>query len=70
MEKLKLYKDQEITIYELSKKTNVSRKVLYQYAKKEKNIDNMKIVNLLKISTVVGVTLEELYFKIKDYQTK
>lgn len=66
--KIKLYEDQEMSIYDLSKKSNTTRSTLYKYATGQKAIDNMTVGTLRKLSAIIGISQEELYIKIKDKQ--
>lgn len=64
---LKLYAEQKNSIYSLQKKIGCGKDTLYKYARKEVNIDNMKVDIILKIAHLEQIEVNELSRKMKEY---
>ena len=66
-ERGKLYKEQTMSMTELSKRSGVSYQLLEHYANKHTKLSKMPIDMLLRLSNTTNIPVVELYNKIKDY---
>ena len=65
---MKLYSDQQISIYKLQKDLGLSKQTLYNYTTGKRDIRSMEIALAKKISDYLGLSLDDFYTKALEYQ--
>lgn len=67
---LKLYEEQKDTFYKISQELKISSAILYDYASGKRSIDNMTVKVLYNLAEYERMSMNQLYLKIKEYQSK
>lgn len=67
---LKLYEEQKDTFYKISQELKISSAILYDYASGKRNVDNMTVKVLYNLAEYERMSMNQLYLKIKEYQSK
>lgn len=65
---MKLYSDQQISIYKLQKDLGLSKQTLYNYTTGKRDIRSMEIALAKKISDYLELSLDDFYTKALEYQ--
>ena len=63
----KLYKNQKITIYEISKRARISGGKLYEYVSGKRNKKRMTAETLKKLAVALEISMDELYDAMIKY---
>ena len=66
----KLYEEQKHSLYYIQKRLDLDIKRLYRYADGTNKIENMPASLLNDIAIIEGISPDELYRKMKEYQKK
>lgn len=64
---IKLYNEQKVSLYKISKDTGIDFKKLYRYANKKCNIRNMPFSLISTISNYLDLKPMDFYKKMEDY---
>lgn len=67
MNKLKLFEEQEVSIYKVQKDLGYENNRLYRYAEKKRKIKNMQIDMILNLAVYFKMTPDTLIKKMEDY---
>lgn len=64
----KIYKEQEKSLYQISKNAKVSISSLYELSEGMRNIDNFSVASVKRMAKYLNLTMDELVEKVKDYR--
>ena len=67
---LKLFENQNISLYQVQKELGLGMYTLYRYAKGQRRIENMPVKLLHRLSKCFGMDVDTLYQKMCEYQAK
>lgn len=70
MSKLKLFEEQDESLYKIQKNCALGQYTLYRYAKGQRKIENMPLDILFRLSLYLNIEAYDLYIKMLDYQKK
>ena len=67
---IKLFKGQNVSIYQVQKELGLGIYTLYRYAKGQRKIGNMPSEMLRRLSKCFGMDVDTLYQKMCEYQAE
>lgn len=67
---VKLFEEQNVSIYQVQKELGLGIYTLYRYAKGQRKIENMPSKMLRSLSKYFGIDTDTLYTKMKEYEAK
>lgn len=65
----KLYEGQKHSLYYIQKELKLDIKRLYRYADGTNSVEKMPASLLNDIAKIEGISIDELYIKMKEYQS-
>lgn len=65
---IKLYEDQEVSIYQVQKDLGLGKYTLYRYASGERSVENMPVKILQELAKYFGMDIDIIYKKMKEYE--
>jgi septum formation topological specificity factor MinE len=65
---IKLFENQNVSIYQVQKELGLGIYTLYRYAKGQRKISNMPSEILHSLSKYFGIDVDTLYTKMKEYE--
>ena len=67
-EQKKLFKDQNVSIYKLTKDLNISKRTIYKYVEGLSKVENMSAKLLILLADYFEMEIRDIYEKMVEYQ--